>query len=186
MRYFWDAARELDPARASWTRVNASPTSRREASGGLFDGAGLADVRVRARSTSRRSSATSTTTGTRSSRARVRRRRTAPRSTTVSRPNCASCSASGSRARLTARSVSPHAPGRCRVGARRHLPVRGGLAFLQVAQDLPGRVGTGSARDAATGMRTGARQVQPVEHEPIPGLTVQRPPHEELISPGSA
>ena len=55
---------------------------------------------------------------------------------------------------------------------------------MRVLQDLPRGVRAGAAGDAATRMRAGARQVQPVEHEPVARLAVQGTPHEELIQAG--
>src|SRR5206468_8455327 len=55
---------------------------------------------------------------------------------------------------------------------------------LQVLQDLPHRVGPGTARDAAARMRAGAGQIKAIEQETVTSLTEHRAPREELIETG--
>ena len=111
MRYFWDAAKDMDPAaREQDEGERFQELASLKGLGGLFELAGLSDVRSRSID-SRRSSGTSTTTGGPSSRARDRHRRIARRSTKASAPSCASCSASGCPRRRTGPSASPPARG---------------------------------------------------------------------------
>ena len=63
-------------------------------------------------------------------------------------------------------------------GGRVSAPCGGGLS---VRDDLAGRVLAGLAGDAAARMGARARQVEPLERQPVAGVAEERPPQEELV-----